>query len=120
MPFEDVSFDVVYSHLALHYFDRDTTEKIFSEIYRVLKPGGVLALITNSVHDPEFATGEKIEEGYRLVHGMRKRYFSAKSLGDFTVAFDTILLDENGKTNKDRVATNNSGLARFVGRKLPA
>src|SRR3989338_2155736 len=31
LPFSDESFDAVYSHMALHYFDKDTTEKIFAE-----------------------------------------------------------------------------------------
>ena len=35
-PFPDESFDVVYAHLSLHYFDHDTTTKIFDEIERVL------------------------------------------------------------------------------------
>lgn len=36
LPFEKGSFDVVYSHLALHYFDQNRTQKLFDEIYDVL------------------------------------------------------------------------------------
>ena len=53
LPFADQTFDVVYSHLALHYFNSEVTKKIFTDIYRVLKPGGIFAAITNTVTDPE-------------------------------------------------------------------
>jgi SAM-dependent methyltransferase len=51
LPSDDGSFDVVYAHLSLHYFNYETTVRLFAEISRVLKPGGVLAFFTNSVHD---------------------------------------------------------------------
>lgn len=42
LPFEDASFDVVFSRQALHFF-ADPTEPI-REMGRVLKPGGLLVL----------------------------------------------------------------------------
>lgn|SRR3989338_4842545 len=53
LPFEDKSFDIVYSHLGLHYLNKEGTKKLFQEIYRVLKPGGILASLFNTVEDPE-------------------------------------------------------------------
>ena len=38
LPFENESFDFVYSSLAVHY--SDAPEKIYSEVYRVLKNDG--------------------------------------------------------------------------------
>jgi len=35
LPFESESFDVVYAHLSLNYFDRETTIVLFGEITRV-------------------------------------------------------------------------------------
>ena len=55
-PFDDASFDIVYAHLSIHYFDEKTTSRIFHEMKRVLKKGGILAIFTNSVSDPEFNT----------------------------------------------------------------
>lgn len=40
LPFESNSFDFVYSSLAIHY--SETPEKVYSEIYRILKKGGQL------------------------------------------------------------------------------
>jgi ubiquinone/menaquinone biosynthesis C-methylase UbiE len=38
LPFEDATFDVVYSHGVLHH--TPDTQRAFDEIYRVLRPGG--------------------------------------------------------------------------------
>ncbi|MEK7140328.1 MAG: class I SAM-dependent methyltransferase [Patescibacteria group bacterium] len=117
LPFEDEVFDVVYSHLATHYFDETKTKSLFVELSRVLKKNGVLAILVNSIHDPEYNTGEKIEEDYLDVGGMRKRFFSAKSLKNFVSEFEALVLDEKGETYKDR-AIGVSNLVRFIGRKI--
>ncbi len=43
LPFLDESFDLVFSRLAFHHFA--DTETVFSEMVRVLRPGGRLVLI---------------------------------------------------------------------------
>ena len=116
LNFPDHSFDVVYSHLAIHYFDRATTEKIIGELWRVLKPKGFLALLVNSANDPEYGAGEKIDDDYYVVNGVQKRFFSAESLGKLLGKFEAEVLDEKGETYKDR-AVSTTNLTRFVGRK---
>jgi ubiquinone/menaquinone biosynthesis C-methylase UbiE len=47
IPFDDNSFDIVVSWNALHYNGtRKSVETVISELYRVLKKGGVLLLST--------------------------------------------------------------------------
>jgi ubiquinone/menaquinone biosynthesis C-methylase UbiE len=41
MGFDDQSFDLVLSHNAMHEMSRKTVKKMFSESYRLLKPGGI-------------------------------------------------------------------------------
>ena len=117
LPFGDGQFDVVHCHLAAHYFSNEQTKRLFKEFARVLKSGGVLTILLNSVHDSEYGNGEKIEEDYFLVDGIKKRFFSAESLRPFVGDFDPIILDESGETYKDR-AVGNSNLVRFVGKKI--
>lgn len=116
LPYKDGSFDVVYAHLALHYFDTPTTIRIFDEIYRVLKPGGVFAFLVNSINDPEYETGGKIEENYFETDGTKKRYFSEKTAREFGSKFDIVLCDEEGETYKDS-AKGIHNLVRFIGKK---
>lgn len=40
LPFEDNSFDFIYSSLVIHYSDKP--EKVYQEIYRILKDDGYL------------------------------------------------------------------------------
>jgi len=40
LPYEDDSFDTVFTCLVLHLLDRDETERALHEIHRVLKPQG--------------------------------------------------------------------------------
>ncbi|KKW31709.1 MAG: hypothetical protein UY75_C0002G0022 [Parcubacteria group bacterium GW2011_GWC2_52_8c] len=116
LPFRDAMFDVVYSHLALHYFDKKTTESIVQEIHRVLKLGGVLALLLNSTNDPEFGDGTKIEEDFFEIDGIQKRYFHLDTIRRFTKDFWEIVVDNKGETYKDR-AKGTEHLIRFIGRK---
>lgn len=115
-PYPDKSFDVVYAHLSLHYFDKDTTTKIFAEIERVLKPGGVFAFFTNSTSDPEYKAGKEIEEDLFKIDGISKRYFSIESTSKFVSRFDIFLLDDHGETYKDS-AKGVHNLIRFIGKK---
>lgn len=118
LPFQDEYFDVVYSHMALHYFDEKTTKKIFEDIYRILKPGGIFATIANTALDPEKETASytRLEaEFYEEAGGTQKRYFSEAGMKRFTdVLFETLLLDSQGRTYKD---TNLDSLIRFIGKK---
>jgi ubiquinone/menaquinone biosynthesis C-methylase UbiE len=116
LPFKNSEFDIVYSHLALHYFNVEDTTKIFSEIYRILKPDGVLVALFNSKSDPEIKEFKKIGDNLYLdPRGLAKSYWTAKYLRKFIDRkFNTVVLDDEGETYKDRIKT----LVRFVGRKI--
>lgn len=117
-PYEEATFDVVYAHLSLHYFTEKVTKQIFSEIRRVLKRGGMLAVFVNSINDPEFNTGKKIEQELFEIEGTTKRFFSKHSMDYFAQDFQVILLDDSGRTYKDE-AKGVHNLVRFIGRNYP-
>ncbi len=115
-PFDKESFDVVYAHLSLHYFDIETTGKIFDSITRVLKPGGVVAVFTNSTSDPEYGTGKQIEPDFFQIDNLAKRYFSVDTMRKFAQFYEIMLLDDHGETYKD-AAKGIHNLIRFIGSK---
>ncbi len=45
MPFLDHQFDLVHTSVAMHEMKPSALRQIINEVYRVLKPGGVFALI---------------------------------------------------------------------------
>lgn len=101
--FDDASFDVVYAHLSLHYFDDDVTRSILRELHRVLRPGGLLCAMVNSVDDPERGEGVRLgPDYYELAPGDRKRYFSRATLYEMSCElFVPYLLEQHGRTRKD-------------------
>ncbi|MBU6229778.1 MAG: methyltransferase domain-containing protein [Cyanobacteria bacterium REEB459] len=58
MPLEDSRFDVVHSSAAIHEMEADQRQKIFMEVWRVLKPGGIFTLVDfHRPHNPFFWPG---------------------------------------------------------------
>ncbi len=116
LPFNNSSFDIVYSHLALHYFDNTTTKKLFDEINRILKTGGIFAALVNTINDPEVLQSKSIETEFFLSPvGIKKRFFSLSSFRQLIEnKYQIIIFDENGKIYHD----DNDNLIRFVGKKL--
>lgn len=117
LPFPNQSLDVVYAHPSLHYFVTQTTLFIINEIRRILKPEGIFAFLSNSISDPEYSTGNSLEEDFFLINKVTKRYFSIASTRKFTQDFQISLLDDFGKTYKDE-AKGVSNLIRFIGNKM--
>jgi len=62
LRFKPNSFDVIYTHLSLHYFDDKTTKKIFNKLYSVLKKDGLLFVKCKSTDDALYGLGHKLEE----------------------------------------------------------
>ncbi len=63
LPFADQSFDGCFSHM---FFTMQLTEKelerIFREVLRILKPGGLNIYSVRNTHDPHFQKGKHIAE----------------------------------------------------------
>ncbi|TBL80239.1 class I SAM-dependent methyltransferase [Paenibacillus thalictri] len=82
LPFADGSAMVIVADLSLHYFSWADTQRIVSEIGRVLQPGGVLLCRVNSVGDVLFGAGQgkMIEPDYYETEAGNKRFFTKESL----------------------------------------
>lgn len=116
LPFNDISFDIVYSHMALHYFDQKETQQLFNEIHRILKKNGYFTTLVNTINDPEVLKSKKIEEEYFISPvGIKKRFFSINYFRKLIEnKYKIYILDEKGETYKDE----DKNLIRFIGQKL--
>ncbi len=82
MPFKNGSFDVIYARLSLHYFNDETTRKIFKELARVLKPDGLLCFVCKSTNDPLYGKGRMIEKDMFELSGHVRHFFSEEYVKD--------------------------------------
>lgn len=67
--FPENSFDVIYAHLSLHYFEDEITTQIFEKLFRILKKDGLIFIKCKSVEDASYGQGEKVgEDMYKKGH----------------------------------------------------
>lgn len=88
LPFAHKSFDAVYAHLSVHYFDDAITRSVFSEVKRVLKRGGLFFVKCKSVDDCLYGVGEEV--GPDMFRSDHTRHFFSRDylqsmLTDFTI-----------------------------------
>lgn len=62
LPFADASFDLVTCRIAPHHFP--TVQRFIQEAARVLRPGGILAVVDNVV--PDGAAGQYVNDFEKL------------------------------------------------------
>ncbi len=60
MPFADAQFDLIHTSAAMHEMTRSQLHQIFTQVYRVLKPGGIFTMVdfhrpTNPLFSPGLA-----------------------------------------------------------------
>jgi SAM-dependent methyltransferase len=103
MKFADGTFDVVYAHLSVHYFDDTTTRRVFADMGRVLKPGGKLFVKCKSVDDPLYGKGEKVgDDMFKETH--IRHFFSMDYMRSMLEGFTIDVLQKSsakyhGKTS---------------------
>lgn len=97
-PYKDSEFDVVYARLSLHYFDNQGTVKIFGEIQRVLKPGGIFAFMCKSTKDPLYGIGDSLGKDIFLNKGHIRHFFSNEYVLKLLAGkFDVESVDKTGE-----------------------
>ena len=103
---KDDSFDMIYAHLSLHYFDNKKTEKILGSLYKILKPSGYIFIKCKSIDDPLFGKGKMIENNF-YDFGHTRHFFSKEYMREKLKDFRIIKIF---KTNSFK----NPGRASFI------
>jgi predicted SAM-dependent methyltransferase len=74
LPLPDASCDVVYSSHAIEHFDRRGVRRFMDECWRVLRPGGILRLVTPDLEGIARAYLKCLESAQRGEDGAAARY----------------------------------------------
>ncbi len=98
--YPNIFFDFVYSNLALQFFNIDSLEKIFNNIYRVMKEESTILFSTKKKGDKYYDFGTKISEDAYEHKGIT-RYFYDKSILEhmFEQQFEILHFDDDRHTN---------------------
>jgi tellurite methyltransferase len=100
LPFQDNSFDFVYSRLGLYYFTEEELKNILAEVNRVLKSEGLLLFQVKSVNDKEYGKGKELEKDmYEDETGYVRRYFSKESTEELLKDFTVVMIEERRADN---------------------
>ena len=93
-------FDFVYSNLALQFFDINSLEKIFDNIYRVMNDEATILFSTKKKGDKYYDFGTKISEDAYEHKGII-RYFYDKSVLEHMLEhqFEILSFDDDHHTN---------------------
>jgi SAM-dependent methyltransferase/uncharacterized protein YbaR (Trm112 family) len=89
IPLASSSLDYVYCCEVLHHNDSDSLRRTFSEIFRVLRPGGRLLMVNETLktlRDPHGVNVDGVEEyeGYEHAHWALQYRWEATRAGFFT------------------------------------
>ena len=98
LEFPDSSFDAVMSNVALHMFSADVTRSVFSEVERVVRPGGLFLLHVNALEDRALRERRRpvlreLEPDYVLEEaGQTVRFFSEDFLRELLAGWTEVEL----------------------------
>jgi cyclopropane fatty-acyl-phospholipid synthase-like methyltransferase len=98
--YPNILFDFVYSNLALQFFNIDRLEKIFNNIYAVMKEESTILFSTKKKGDKYYDFGTKISEDAYEHKGIT-RYFYDKSILEPMLEqhFEILRFDDDRHTN---------------------
>ncbi|MEA2098227.1 MAG: class I SAM-dependent methyltransferase [Patescibacteria group bacterium] len=90
LKFKANSFDVIYTHLSLHYFDDQTTTQIFNKLYLISKQNGLIFIKCKSTDDDLFGKGKKIAPNMYYRNNHIRHFFTKEYMRDKLSKFEII------------------------------
>lgn len=98
LKFRPESFDIIYAHLSLHYFDDRTTTKIFNKLHALLKKEGLLFVKCKSTDDHLFKKGTQIETDMFIDKGHVRHFFTKDYMKAKLERFEIIKIRKTSST----------------------
>ncbi len=87
-------FDVIYANCSLHYFNDETTTKIFTKLHELLNEGGLLCIRCKSTKDEKYGEGTELEKDYYNRNGHVRHFFSKGYMKEKLKLFTIVNIEE--------------------------
>lgn len=95
LPFEDRSFDAVYSHMLFCMaLTTEELERLTAEVWRVLRPGGLHIYTVRHTGDAHYGTGIHRGEGMYEVGGFVVHFFTRELVQRLAHGFEILGIEE--------------------------
>ena len=96
LKYDNNSFDLVFSSLAIHYFSEEKTAQLMSEIHRVLKNGGLFVGSVNGLEGYDIIkdTAIRLEENFYFNKGKYIHLFDDKELNKYFKDYQILKIEK--------------------------
>ncbi|MBW2977322.1 class I SAM-dependent methyltransferase [Candidatus Woesearchaeota archaeon] len=101
LNFPNNSFDVIYAHLSLHYFDDKTTTKIFNDLYKILKKKGLFFVKCKSTDDRVYGKGEKVGDNLFIYYRHLRHFFDKEYMREKLNKFKILSIKKTASVHRD-------------------
>ena len=81
---------MIYAHLSLHYFNDKITQRIFDQLYKVLKKDGLLFVKCKSTDDILCGRGRELEENIYAFRDHVRHFFDREYMTTVLAKFKII------------------------------
>jgi len=112
LKFKSNSFDVIYAHLSLHYFDDQTTTQIFNKLYSILNKNGLIFIKCKSTDDNLFGKGRKIAPNMFIRNKHIRHFFTKEYMRNKLSKFEIIKVRKNSSVYHDYKSAFIEAIAR--------
>jgi SAM-dependent methyltransferase len=100
--FNNLKFELIYSNLALQFFDLKQLSQIFSNIKKIMKPNSFFLFSTKKSGDKYFNFGNKISKNSFEYNGITRFFFSKSELENILKNYFTIIsFEDDSHVNSD-------------------
>ncbi|PWH87218.1 class I SAM-dependent methyltransferase [Brumimicrobium oceani] len=95
MPFDESTYDGIYSYALIHLLDSQARKKLIQDCYNQLEIGGYMIFVVVSKASPNYGTGNFIsQDRYEVHNGLNLYFYDEESIENEFGAFGLLKIRE--------------------------
>lgn len=102
MPFDNKSYEGIYSHALLHLLNKQEREQFIKGCYNQLKPGGYMVFHNCFSKAPMFGKGKQLDKDYfEIMEGVKMFFYNSESIKRDFNKYGLVQVSEIDEPNKN-------------------